>query len=106
MERLGVQDELTALGLGDRGGDRDLTAELVGRPRLAFADALDFGRVQRIDFWPSLALVLEADPDRERPQGCELLLERWIARDLAVDVADEPAEAGAQELERGYSARL
>jgi hypothetical protein len=31
----GVQNELPALGLGDRGGDRDLAAELVGRLGLA-----------------------------------------------------------------------
>ena len=43
VKRLGVEDELTALGLGDGCGDRDLAAELVGRSRLAFADAFDFG---------------------------------------------------------------
>ena len=63
VKRLGVQDELTAFGLGDGGGDRDLAAELIGRPRLALADAFDLGRVQGVDLRPSLALVLEADPD-------------------------------------------
>lgn len=63
VKRLGVEDELTALGLGDGCGDRDLAAELVGRSRLAFADAFDFRGVQRVDSPPSLALVLEADPD-------------------------------------------
>src|SRR5260370_25866584 len=68
VKPLGVQDELTAFGLSDGGGDGDLAAELVARPRLAFADAFDLGRVQRIDFHPSLALVLEADPDGPRAQ--------------------------------------
>jgi len=35
MQRLGMQDELAAPGLGRRGRDRDLAAELVGRPGLA-----------------------------------------------------------------------
>jgi hypothetical protein len=37
VQRLGVQHELPALGRSDRGDDRDLEAELVGRPGLAFA---------------------------------------------------------------------
>ena len=48
VQRLGVQHELPALGRGDRGDDRDLAAELVGRPGLAFADALHLGGVQRV----------------------------------------------------------
>jgi hypothetical protein len=35
------QHELAALGLGDRGCDRDLAAELVRRSGLALADAFD-----------------------------------------------------------------
>jgi hypothetical protein len=35
VQRLGVEHELTALGLGRRGRDRDLAAELVGGAGLA-----------------------------------------------------------------------
>src|ERR1700756_3776596 len=62
MQRLGVQHELPALGRGDRGDDRDLAAELVGRPGLAFADALYLWRMQRIDLGSTLTLLLLADP--------------------------------------------
>ena len=41
VQRLGVQDELTTLGLDDEDSDRHLAAELVGCPGLALADALD-----------------------------------------------------------------
>jgi hypothetical protein len=43
----------------------DLAAELVGRPGLAFADALHLRRVQRVDLGPALALLLMANPQRE-----------------------------------------
>ena len=49
MQRLGVQHELAAFGFRRRGRHRHLAAELIGRPSLAFADALDLGGVQRID---------------------------------------------------------
>src|SRR6202040_2385833 len=77
VQRLGVQHELAALGRGDRGGNRDLAAELVasvgarrggagvgggggganralagelgGRRSFAFANAFDLRRMQRID---------------------------------------------------------
>jgi hypothetical protein len=48
-QRLGVGDELAALGAIERGRDRDLDAELIRAVRLAFADAFDLGRVQGID---------------------------------------------------------
>ena len=65
VQRLGVQDELAALGLGDGDSDRHLAAELVGRPGLALADALDLRGVQRIDLRPALAMVLVAHLDGE-----------------------------------------
>jgi hypothetical protein len=46
VQCLGVQHELPTFGRGDRGDDRDLATELVGRPGLAFADALHLGGVQ------------------------------------------------------------
>lgn len=54
--------------------------------------------MQGIDLRPSLALVLEAGFDGQRAQRRQLFAENRIAGDLAVDVADEPAEAAAQEL--------
>ena len=99
VQCLGMQHELAALGRGDRGGDRDLAAELVGRAGFALADALDLGRVQRIDLGAALAVILEADPDGQSEQVARSVLKRRIAGDLAADVADDPAEPGAQELE-------
>ena len=99
VQCLGVQHELAALGLGRRGGDRHLAAELVGRPGLAFADAFDLGRVQRIDLVAALAMVLKAYPVRQGKQVGEASRERRVAGDLAADVADHPAEPDAQELQ-------
>ena len=61
-QRLGVGDELAALGAMERGGERDLDAELVRPMRLAFADAFDLGRVQRIDLLSALMLALARAP--------------------------------------------
>src|ERR1700730_14664319 len=99
VQRLGVQHELPALGRGDRGDDRDLAAELVGRPRLAFADALHLGGVQRVDLGAALALLLMADPQRQIEQRAKPVLERGIALDLAPDVANDAAKTGSQEFE-------
>jgi hypothetical protein len=41
VERLGVEQELAALGARNRGGDTDLAAELVGVVDFALVDALD-----------------------------------------------------------------
>src|ERR1700732_391051 len=60
VQRLGVQHELPALGCGGGRGNRDLAAELVGSPRLALADALHLGRVQRVDLGSTLTLLLMA----------------------------------------------
>jgi len=100
VQRLGVQHELPALGHGDRGDNRDLAAELVGRPDLAFADALHLGGVQRVDF----GSALKADPQRQIEQRAEAVFERGIGLDLAADVADDAAEPGAQEFELAASA--
>src|ERR1700733_2211553 len=59
-QRLGVGDELAALGMMERRGDGNLDAELVRAMRLALADAFDFGGVQRIDLRPPLVLALLA----------------------------------------------
>src|SRR4029450_3737284 len=45
-----------------------LQPELVWRPRLATADALHLGRVQRVDLWPALTLLLMPNTKRECQQ--------------------------------------
>ena len=68
---------------------------------LALADAFDLGGVQRIDLRAALTLVLLAHPVRERrAAGRSAASSRVVAVDLAADVADDPTEPGAQELER------
>jgi len=99
VQRLGVQHELPALGRDDRGDDRDLSAELVGRPGLAFADALHLGCVQRVNLGAALALLLMTNPQREIEQRAKAVLERGIVLDLAADVANDAAETGSQEFE-------
>src|SRR5260370_42245417 len=94
-----MEDELAALGLGRRRRDRHLAAELVGRARLALADAFDLGGVQRIDLVAALAVVLEAHPVRQGEEIGKALLESLLAGDLAAGVAGPPAEPGAQEFE-------
>jgi hypothetical protein len=99
MQRLGVQRELAVLGRGDRCDNRDLAAELIGRPGLAFADALHLWGMQRIDLGTPLTLLLVADPMGEIEQRTKAILDRGIAFDLASDIADDTAEPGAQEFE-------
>src|SRR5205814_5062011 len=91
--------KLAAFGLGRRGGDRYLAAELVRRPRFAFADALHLRGVQRIDLGAALPVILEAYPHRQSEKVGEALLEPVVAGDLTADVADHPTEPDAQEFE-------
>ena len=99
LEGLGVEYELTAGGSGVGGGDRDLAAELVGLVCLAFGDALDLRGVQAVELPATLALLLGADLGGPA-QGEGKDLPRGVgAGDLAPDVALQPAQAGAQELE-------
>jgi hypothetical protein len=53
-----LRDELAAGGMFDGSGDAHLDAELAGPMRLAFADAFDLGRMERIDLAPALMAVL------------------------------------------------
>ena len=76
VQRLGMQHELPAFGRGGRRGNRDLAAELVRRPGLAFADALHLGGVQRIDLGAALTLLLMANPLREIEQRAKAILKR------------------------------
>ena len=93
--RLGVGDELAAFGAMERGGERDLDAELVGPMGLALADALDLGRVQRIDLLSALMLKLLAHAAGEHQRVGEDALQCGVALDLAHDVARDPTEISA-----------
>ena len=79
MQRLGVQHELAALGYGDRGDDRDLAAELVRRPGLAFADALYLGGVQRVDLRAALTRLLLSHTRGKIEQWAEAIFEHCVA---------------------------
>src|SRR3984885_3968319 len=92
VQGLGVQHELPTFGRGDRSDNRDLAAEFVGCPGLAFADALHLGGVQRIDLGAALALLLMTNPQREIEQRDKAVLERGVAVDLAANVPDDAAE--------------
>ena len=94
VQRLGVQHELAALGLGRRRRDRHLAAELVGRPGLALADALDLGGVQRIDLVAALAVVLEAHPVSQGQEIGEALLSAPRRRRSCGGCRGSPGPAG------------
>ena len=64
VQCLGMQHKLAAFGFAGRGRHRHLAAELVGRPGLPLADALDLRRVQRIDLAAALPVILQTDPAR------------------------------------------
>ena len=69
VQGLGVEHELAALGLRDRGRHADLAAELVGRPGLALADALDLRRMQAVELPAALALTSAGEPGRHADSG-------------------------------------
>ena len=55
--------------------------------------------MQRIHLRPALAMILKAYPHRQGEEIGEALLEPLVAGDLAANVADHPAQPGAQELQ-------
>src|ERR1700752_52149 len=67
--------------------DGDLHAELVRLVRLAFADALDLGRMQRIDLAPALAALLIVHTLRQEQQRAEDRLAPrrlfWVVPDVS-----------------------
>jgi len=67
--------------------------------RLASADALDLGRVQRVDLLPPLTLLLMANPQREIEQRAKAVFDRCVALDLAANVTDDAAKPRAQKLQ-------
>jgi hypothetical protein len=89
-------DELAAFGVVERRGDGDLDTELVGSVRFPLADALDLGRMQRIDLLAPLVLALVAHREGQRQRLGEDAFQPHAAFDLAHQVAADPAEIGAQ----------
>src|SRR3546814_20684740 len=90
-----VQHELAALGPGHRGGDRDLAAELIGRPGLALADALDLGGMQAVELPAALALPLATHLVGPRQRDGEGLSQRLALSRLSPDFADPPDRKSA-----------
>ncbi len=91
----GVQDERAALAAFVGGGERDFDAEITGFVGLALTDARGSGRMPRVQLPAALALLLAADLRGPANRNSEDLLQRSVAVDLAPDVADDPAQAGA-----------
>ena len=81
-QRLGMDSELAAFAMLERGGDAHLDAELIGLVRLALADAFDLGGVQAVDLGAALSALLIADPARQSEQPSEPGLERRVGVDL------------------------
>ena len=103
-QRLGVSDELPAPRAMRCRGERDFHAELVGPMALTLADALDLGRMQRIDFSATLVLALLAHPMRQDERVSKDALQFGLALDLAQNVANDPAEISADRLQRPVGA--
>ena len=100
----GVEHEPAALCPPVGGGDRHLHAELVGLVGLALADALGLRGVPGVELAAAPVLALVADPHGLAEGNGEGLLKPIVAVDLAVDVANEAAQARAQELELAVGA--
>src|SRR5207302_4848384 len=65
----------------------------------ALPDALDLGRVQGIDLRPALLVVLGQNAPCQRQRFGERLLQSFMVRDLAADVADDAPEIGLELLQ-------
>ncbi len=94
-----MQDELTALAAFVGGGERDLEAEPIGFVDLAFADAFGLRGMPRVELPAALALLLAAYLRGAANRDSEDLLQRSVSFDHAPDIADDPAQAGAQEFD-------
>jgi hypothetical protein len=70
-QRCRVQHELAARRSGVGGHDRDLYAELPGRPGLAFADAFELWGMEGIELPAALTLALRADLGGPRERALE-----------------------------------
>jgi len=90
-----AEDKQPTRGLGIGHGDRDFDAKLVALVSLALGDALHLWGVERIEAVRSAGLL---GPDGFGPgQGHgKHILKRGVIGDLALNVADHPAQAGLQ----------
>src|SRR6476469_9440387 len=87
----------TCVGVGcDDGG---LHPELIGRAGFALADTLGLGSMEGIQLPTALALLLGADLAGAGERDFERSRDALLATDFAADVADQPAEPGAQEAQ-------
>ena len=68
-------DELASVGAMQRGGERDLDAELVGAMGFSLADALDFWGMERIELAAPVAPLLRQHPAREIELAPEMPVE-------------------------------
>src|SRR3954462_991424 len=98
-QRLHVRHELPALAVPQRRGDTYLDPELVALVRLAFADALHLGSMQRVDLPAPLAPALVLDAPGQRQRQGEDLGEIKPVGDLAGDVAHQSSEHRADALQ-------
>src|SRR5262245_53056552 len=96
-----MEHELAAGRAADGRGHADLDAELVRLVRLAFADALHFRGVERIDLAAPFAALLREHPARKVKLPPEGRVEGRLFCDRALDVAHDPPEIG---LERAKAA--
>src|SRR5215468_4135468 len=58
---------------------------------------MHLGGVQRIDLRPALTMILKAYPHRQGEEVGKARLQCLVPGDLAANVADHPAQPGAQE---------
>ncbi len=78
----------------------DTVPKLVSGAGLAPADARALRRMQRRDLRAALAPILMTYSQGERKQRRKTLLERWIAFNLALYIAEDAAKPRVQELAR------
>ena len=71
----------------------------MSRERKAAVNALDLGDMEGIELPAAVTLLLRADLGGARQRACECRFNILLACDLTVDVADDPAELGAQEAQ-------
>ncbi len=72
--------------------------------RLAFANAFDLRRVQRVDILAAIARPLGQNPVGLVKLGGEPVLQDAVTRDLAGNVADCAAEIGSEAPQLGFGA--
>ena len=101
---IGVEHELAALAAPVGGHDGDLDPELVRSVGFALADALGLWRVVGIEFLVTSVLALATDLHGLAQENGEDPLQPVVTLDLVSDIADQTAQAHAQELELAVAA--